>query len=149
MVIELLTTIFGGGVSGLLGTAVTKYFGYLEAKQKQEERKEERKHELSLLDKQAELRAQEAESEQQIAAWDAFAQSYNHDASTGKGSQWVINILRLVRPVLTLILLGLTGLIYFNLDDTELQGVIVHGVVYTSTTAVLWWFGSRPHNSGK
>jgi hypothetical protein len=69
--------------------------------------------------------------------------SYDHDRGYGRASQWVVNILRLVRPALTLGLITLTGLIYFSLDNASQRQDVIEMVSYATTAAIVWWFGAR------
>ncbi len=96
-----------------------------------------------------EARAQETEQELALAAqagsWAGLEASIMADASIGKASRWVINILRLVRPVLTLLLWLLTGWIFAITQD----GHIAEACVFAATAATLWWFGDRaPRGEG-
>jgi len=75
------------------------------------------------------MRSQEAELELAIAAqhgsWQGLSASIEADARTGVASQWVINILRLVR--------------FFVTQESS----IVEAAVFAATAATLWWFGDR------
>ena len=56
--------------------------------------------------------------------------------------KFVTNILRLVRPILTLSLIGLVGAIYFYATPTgKLE--IESSVVFMLSGAIAWWFGDR------
>ena len=151
----LLTMIFGGGATGLLGTLFSRVFDFVDKAQ-------ERKFILEKYRLDAELRAKEMESEERVAETksygDMIAASYQHDTGIGQGSQWVVDVLRLVRPVLTLVLWLLVGLIWFSImqdiknanalpwlaeKSAVLKEQIVGSVVYCATAATLWWFGSR------
>jgi hypothetical protein len=152
---ELLTMIFGGGATGLLGTFFSRIFDFVEKGQ-------ERKFVLEKYRLDAELRAKEMESEERIAEAKGYADtlsaSYLHDSNMGQASLWVINILRLVRPVITLWLWLLVAMIWFSImmDIERANGLpwlieksailkeqIVGSVVYCATAATLWWFGTR------
>jgi membrane associated rhomboid family serine protease len=60
----------------------------------------------------------------------------------GTGSLWVIDLLRLVRPVLTFSLIVLVGMLYFSADMGG-RATIEASVIYMCSSAVLWWFGDR------
>ena len=57
------------------------------------------------MDKQATLQAAETESELAITQAETAARlreaSYSHDTRTGRPHAWVVDILRLIRPILT------------------------------------------------
>lgn len=138
---ELLLSLIGGGATGLLGSMFSRVFGYFE--QRQTQRFILEKYRLD-----AEERAKERESERLIAesseAADMLTASFRHDASYGQGSQWVVNLLRLVRPCLTLLLWLLVALIWLTLEaEYDYQGQILSTILYCATAATLWWFGTR------
>lgn len=151
----LMTMIFGGGATGLLGTLFSRVFDVWD-------RAQERKFIIEKYRLDAELRAKETESEERMAesqsAAEMISASYLHDSSAGTGSPWVVNILRLVRPALTLMLWVLVAFIWVSImKDIEqakdlpwlaeksqvLKEQIVGSVVYCATAATLWWFGTR------
>lgn len=145
----MIDTLLTGGVVGIAGAFFEKIAGvglrWIEIKEKDKERE----HELKLLDKQAEIRLAETEIEGKIAMQKADAenlsQSYVHDQSSGQGSQWVVNTLRMIRPAITIGLIALTTCIYFSLTekDATLKQQIIDTVLFTTGTVTLWWFGSR------
>ena len=61
----------------------------------------------------------------------------------------MINVLRLVRPALTLALIAMTAAFWFSrdldttIDGESLRGRIVASTLYLATAAVTWWFGDR------
>ena len=132
-----------GGIFGLVGTALGRVAGFFERRQIHAQEQAQWSHELALHRLNMEARAQETEQELALAAqagsWAGLEASIMADASIGKASRWVINILRLVRPVLTLLLWLLTGWIFAITQD----GSIVEACVFAATAATLWWFGDR------
>ena len=138
---EVLLTILGGGVTGLFGTMFDRIFGHFE-------KKEERKFILQKYQLDAQERARERESELAIAENRAAAEiltaSYQHDANIGAADRWVINLLRLVRPSITLMLWFMVVLIWLTVDEEyDFKGQIISTVLYCATAATLWWFGTR------
>ncbi len=150
---ELILSLLTGGATGILGSLLGRVTGFFEKAQAQKFRQEEWGHERALIEMQMRGRQGEWEHERAIAEADAAARmreaSYAHDSATGRGSQWVVNVLRLVRPALTLALIALTAAFWFSLDlDTtadgeSLRGRIVAATLYLATAAVTWWFGDR------
>lgn len=144
---ETLLSIIGGGATGLLGTMFDRVFGYYE---KIEERKFIlQKHELDSIE-----RAKDRESQANISEINNSAKlvetSYAHDTNFGTGSQWVINLLRLVRPTITLILWFLVALIWISVgEDYDFKGQIISTVLYCATAATLWWFGTRDNKKSR
>ena len=143
----ILETILGV-IAGGLGSWVGKVIGIYE-------RKQTFAHEIHLLEMQMKAQRAETESELAIAREDAFASmreaSYVHDASVTAGSASVNNALRLVRPFLTIMLIGLVCAIWMTIakDDVVLQHQIVDGVLFMASTALAWWFGDRAPHSKK
>lgn len=144
---EVLLSILGGGATGLLGTIFSRMFGFFEVQK-------EREFILHKYKLDAQERARERESEAAIAADNAAAtileSSYAHDTNIGAASQWVINLLRLVRPVITLLLWFLVALIWLTVEEQyDFKGQIISTVLYCATAATLWWFGTRDRREKK
>ena len=101
---------------------------------------------MEMLELQNRLGAEESERELAIAestaAADVRTASYGHDSSVGVGSAWVVNVLRLVRPVLTFTLIVLVGIVYFK-SDIGGKATIELSVLFMCSSSVLWWFGDR------
>ena len=148
--IESLIVGGAGGLSGILGSAFGQVFSWLERKQQMKLKELEYEHELRLLDRQAELRMAEREQENEhaleMADINSFTQlraaTYEHDSNIGEAAQWVINILRLVRPALTVILIGGALWAVSRLGESAVQDAS-NQLIYLATTAVSWWFMDR------
>ncbi len=132
-----------GGVFGIIGTALGRVAGYFERKQTFLQEEKRWGHELKLHELQMKASKQETEMELAIGAqkgsWDGLKASLIADANIGIAAQWVINILRLVRPSLTLLLWLITAWIFAKTQD----GDIANAAVFAATAATLWWFGDR------
>lgn len=132
-----------GGVFGIIGTVIGRVAGFFERRQSFKQAQARWGHELELHKLQMQARSQEAEIELAIAAqegsWRGLQASIDAEAKIGKASLWVINLLRLVRPVLTLMLWFITGWIF----SVTQNGSIVEAAVFAATAATLWWFGDR------
>ena len=149
---ELIGTVLTGGATGVIGSVIGKAFSFVDAWQ--EEKKAEKDHgrTIEMLRLQNEIGAEENEREMAVAEANADANmrmaSYQHDAMAGTSSIWVANLLRLVRPVLTLGLIILVGILYFSADIGG-KATIEASVIYMSSSSVLWWFGDRCLRSKK
>ena len=143
----LIGSVLTGGATGLVGSLLSKGIGLFEAHQRRKDRELDFAHELKLLDKQAELRTAETENELAIANAETAASlreaSYAHDTSMGKPHRWVVDVLRMVRPVLTGFLLCLVAGIYFTTDDFAMKAGVIESVLFMASSAVTWWFGDR------
>lgn len=139
-----------GGVFGLIGTALGRVAGFFEQKQAFAQERARWSHEVTLHELNQKARAMETEAElaliEQAGSWRGLEASFKAEASAGLASQWVVNILRLVRPVLTLLLWLITGWIFSKTQD----GNVVDAAVFAATAATLWWFGDRaPRQSNR
>jgi len=143
---ELIGTVLTGGATGVIGSVIGKAFSFVDAWQ--EEKKAEKDHgrTIEMLRVKNESGTEEKEREMAVAEANADANmrmaSYQHDAMAGTSSIWVANLLRLVRPVLTLGLIILVGILYFSADMGG-RATIEASVIYMTSSAVLWWFGDR------
>ena len=149
---DLIATVVSGGATGIIGSVVGGAFKWLDRRDAAREADAVRAHELSLQRLAIETRAAETESERAIVeaetAGAALAASYRHDRAAPPATPWVADVKAMVRPALTFALILLTAAIYFALDDgasgaAELRAYVVNTVVYTTSAAVLWWFGDR------
>lgn len=143
--LDLLGTVLTGGATGIIGSILGKAFSFLDYWVEKKKADAEHGRTLELLKLQNQLGAEESERELKIAeanaASDIRMASYGHDSSAGAGSSWVVDILRLVRPILTFTLIVLVGIIYFH--DPIGRDTIEASVLYMMSSAVLWWFGDR------
>ena len=144
--IDAFSLIFSGGATGPFGTIANRLLNYVDEKQRYQ-------HELALLEMQARIGSQEREQERMIMEGETAAAlkmaSYDHDSAYGKGSRWVVNTLRLFRPVLTLILLLAVFVIWICTTDPSLQQQMVGMFIYLATVAMTWWFGDRGQASSQ
>lgn len=145
---EFLISLLSGGATGIIGTLVGRIVGFYENKQKFA-------HELKLLELQARIGAEEAERELAIAEAKAAADlriaSYSHDSDTGQGSQWVTNTLRLIRPLLTAVLVLAVIMLWFTAEqfEADIRTQVVVAIIYLATSAVTWWFGDRAPSASR
>lgn len=132
-----------GGLFGIVGTALGRVAGFFERKQTFLQEQARWSHEYKLHELNMQARSQETEMELALAAqsgsWRGLEASIKADAAIGKASQWVVNILRLVRPSLTLLLWMITAGIFIITRESA----IVEAAVFAATAATLWWFGDR------
>lgn len=126
---SVLGNVASGGLLGLLGQVAT---GFMHAYQVREETKAQ----VMLLEAQQRVATEQA-------AGVAFAASQQAETATQTNvSPWAANIKTLWRPALTLLLLALSTVIYFQ--SPEVTRADIAGNIVTATTAcIFWWFGSR------
>jgi len=143
-----------GGLFGLLGNVATKIFGFFERKQELAARREEWGHELSLQRLQMEARRAETEQELAIAqaqgSWSGLAASAQAEARVGRSYKWVDAVRALVRPALTVGLMGFLATAALVLEPGDIdRAFVVESLVFAAVTAIVWWFGDRaPKRAG-
>ena len=149
---DLIGTVLTGGATGVIGSVIGKAFSFLDAWQEEKKADKEHGRTLEMLRLQNEIGAEENEREMAVAEANADANmrmaSYSHDSMAGPSSVWVANLLRLVRPALTLSLIVLVGVLYFSAEVNG-RATIEASVFYMCSSSVLWWFGDRALRSKK
>ena len=144
---DMIFSVLTGGATGILGSVLGKAFNFVDMYV--EERKAEGEHErtMEMHRLQSELRADELENERAIveeeSAGAARVASYSMMTGVEVPYPWVAACLRLMRPLLTVMLVGIVWYIYATSNDLAQQETIIQSVIYMSSTAVLWWFGDR------
>jgi hypothetical protein len=126
--LDLLTNALGGGALGVLLRIGNGFFDNYKAGQ-------EHKRELEKAKAMAEIAANKAQ-------WEAFTASQNASIAPVNTAPWAANVLTLFRPAITLLLLILVTIIFFNVPDFE-QADMVDEVQFAAFNCVGWWFGDR------
>jgi hypothetical protein len=147
--LETIATVASGGIMGMIGSIISKGFSLVDRHQQAKTKSQEWEHQRSLLELKQRYAQEQTSQCAQIVQEKEEAQarihSYQHDNAIGEGSKWVVNTLRLVRPVLTLGLILLTAMVWHGTKNTspELREEITHTILFCATTALTWWFGDR------
>ena len=162
MLMSILGSIFAGGATGLIGTAISRLGDFFQ-------QRENHKHELELMRENRETMKVRGELNMQAKDAEAFESSIAADKAaytTGKDlPKWAefmlafVDFVRgLMRPALTIYLIVLTSLIYHQIDAVlkaagvqsiqadlaaDLLRKIILTILYLTTTCVTWWFGTR------
>lgn len=145
-IIGLAASAAGGGVFGLIGTVIGRAAGIVERRQDNAQEQARWAHEAVM--QEAKLREMAAATEAQIrladvaGAWRGLAASMEAEASIGDSYRWVNAVRALTRPLLTLLLWVITGLVFLG-ASTEARAGIVETTTFAATAATLWWFGDR------
>lgn len=136
MITEILTSIVGGGVTGLLGSTITHYFDYLNTKEKNKFILANHAHEIAMREMDAKIIAEEwnarnaiavieTEGKIEVADSEAFKASltsepklYHNPSLISKASNsllvFVDAVRGLVRPGITLYLCIITTAVYLQ-----------------------------------
>jgi hypothetical protein len=166
---EYLTSILAGGATGLLGTGISRVFSFFENKQKyrqqlellrinREAAKEESEYRLKEAELSGKLKLSQIEEEGRAASEAganlALGNSYLEAATRWSegNSPWMVfvDVLRgVTRPGLTILLCLTAFVMWTRTEDKDLENQIVMTFLYLNTSAVLWWFGSRPSSYNK
>lgn len=154
----MISDIVFGGLTGLVGGIAQKVADYKVKKLEIEAARIKQENELALRRVDAELMKEEwaqrtkvAEVEADAAAFEAShdePELYSEKVKPTKGQGWllvIVDFLRgFVRPFLTLYLCGVTTAMYIRSDGGQINPQsVVDTVLFLTTTAVCWWFGSR------
>jgi len=149
-ILGITASAAGGGLFGLLGTALGRVAGFFERRQTIAHEERRWAHESSLLELQRVAAAQETEAELAIArvegSWSGLQASLAAEAAIGASYKWVNAARALTRPILTLLLWGITSAIWFSADLAE-RASVVETATFAATAATLWWFGDRSAQS--
>ena len=144
---DMIFSVLTGGATGILGSVLGKVFNFADVFIEEKKAKGEHERTIEMHRLQSELRADELESElaivQEQSAGAAQVASYAMMTGVEVPYPWVAAILRLMRPLLTVMLVGIVWYIYASSNDLAQQETIIQSVIYMSSTAVLWWFGDR------
>lgn len=128
-----------GAALGALGSVVNTGLGIYREKIQiaADEKRRSDEYEIAKLnaDKDKEVSAINAQAQ-------SLAASYKHDTETGDAAQWVINIIRLVRPSITFYALGLITVFWFFATDVD-KALIITATLDICSMSVAWWFGDR------
>ena len=164
-VVEALGAIFGGGVTGLVGSAITAFtevkregmrFKHNEAMAQLalDTTKAEAEGKFKVIDREVEGRVAVGELQALQASYAADKATY----STSDTPSWVRALLGLVdvlrgsvRPVITYYFTVFISIAFFKFYTSaistvaveDILGRIVTVVLYVGTTCILWWFGTR------
>ena len=168
-VISAVSAIAGGGITGLLGAGITSFTEYKTkmASFAHEQKMTDLNMQMAQLDAESRFKIaqSEADAAKDVAATEAFTKSHTADIAryaTGDRAAnstgfIVVDVIRgLVRPTLTIYVMVVVTLIYYQLmqlvggltaipthDALVMVKSVIDALLYITTTIVLWWFGTR------
>lgn len=142
----LAASAAGGGIFGLVGTALGRVAGYFEQRQAFKQETARWAHEVELVGLQQAAARQESEAELALAntagSWQGLSASMQAEAAIGSSYRWVDAVRGVTRPTLTLLLWLISVGIWFGADPGD-RAAIVETATFAATAATLWWFGDR------
>jgi hypothetical protein len=138
-----------GGILGIFGSSLGAVAKYFQARQEHKQKKE-------MLELQMQAVSQQG-------SWDGLQMSHESAKSSSDTYKWVNAIRGLYRPLLTTALLVVAYILFCDLLDIvrgsntndalmkfltagevkELLKYIVYSLVFSTSTAIVWWFGDR------
>lgn len=162
---DSLVTVLSGGATGLLGALVSRVSDHISERSKNKFDMEYLKLQIEANAKESTNRIEELRVEaetgksvknhvEELEPKEVFGDSYEETSirMTKKHSDWfvMVDVIRgVIRPLLTVLLCLMTFLVWVFTTEASLKEQTVMTILYMSTTAVLWWFGTRPSNKGK
>ncbi len=145
--LDLIANAASGGLLGVIGSFINKGFNVYDNIQTAKAQEIANTHELALYEAQAKLKVIEEENQLMIANNTANAElrsaSYDLNFDSTNGNPKVTDFLRLVRPILTFILISLVGVIWAFTGDKSLNQELVDSILFCASSAITWWFGDR------
>lgn len=145
-IMGLAASAAGGGLFGLMGTALGRVAGIFEQREHHAHERAMWAHQQVMLDV-----TRAAERERDYAAlekveldgrWAGLRASVQADAAIGESYRWVSAVRGLTRPVLTFALWAITAFIFVHADVSG-RSQIIETSTFAATAATLWWFGDR------
>ncbi len=145
-IIGLAASAAGGGLFGLAGTVIGRAAGLVERRQEHAQERARWAHEAGLAAMQRQAAAEAGEAALRVSEssgqWQGLARSLEAEAAIGDSYAWVNAVRALTRPVLTLLLWLISGLVFLG-ASAEARAAIVETTTFAATAATLWWFGDR------
>ena len=142
--LETILSAAGGGLFGLIGSGFTKFMGWKEKKLEYAFQIDMAKEERENMAKEIELAKTRGAIDLELQESEADAKglqvAINAEASITGTSQWVADLRGSLRPILTYALSAGA----FVLILTSPGNPWVNEFIFLATTAVTFWFGSRP-----
>lgn len=159
-------SVASGGVLGLVGSIAGKVGQLFQARQERKNRQLDYEHELKLLEMQHAQASREDLHEVDLmeteGSYAGLQASIEAEGRISEVSTWVNNLRSLTRPFLTFSLVGIVTWMFIVLMRAiqtgtenalvdllgsaaviEILTYIIYSVVFSASTAVVWWFGDR------
>ena len=145
-IVGLAASAAGGGIFGLLGTALGRAVGFFERRQDIQHEERRWDHEVQLIQLQQAAKVAETEAEivltETEGSWRGLQASLNAEAQIAASYKWVDAARALTRPALTILLWLITAAIWAYANEAN-RSSITETATFAATAATLWWFGDR------
>ena len=158
-------SVASGGLFGLLGSLVGVGTKYLQQRQANAQRSKEWLHEIELRKLNMEAGDRETENELAIAqsegSWRGLEASYKTVIPASQVHTVVNDLRALFRPLLTFSLIALSAVLFWWVwsgileanpkvlavfSESDIKDIIrymIHTIFFSTSTAIVWWFGDR------
>lgn len=159
----ILLSLLSGGLTGLLGKSIERYFDHKAKKLEAEIEERKYAHQIKLVEMQGKAAVEVEDSKAFKASIKSDKPDKFYEGKYTPKQAWLMIFLDFcrgfIRIGLTAYLCILTTIIYFkaerivNLDVIlptmayDLVSMIINTILYLTTTAILWQFGSRGSNA--
>lgn len=172
--LDIASSVLSGGVTGIIGAAITRYADHESEKLKLKALEITNKHnleskqiDLQIMKQEWEMRDKiattEAESRMDVADSQAFAASYSYEPKSNSNSKlytknqnWLMVILDFlsgaVRPgasywslfIMSYLLYRALNMSIAPATSDAAYSEVIQNLLFTTSTIITWWFGTRP-----
>jgi len=169
-IVSGISSLLSGGATGIIGSIVTNISDYFEQRRKNQHQLKLRELDIQEMEKEYEWRAkiteQKTETKVQEISYDHDSRSYTSGMQLKSG--WLkaplvfVDFIRgMVRPALTIFLIVLVWMTFNKvqgvIDSAGMEALnpdkamsiyagVIDMILYLASTAVTWWFGTRPRS---
>ncbi|HXM00890.1 MAG TPA: hypothetical protein VN932_13255 [Rhizomicrobium sp.] len=133
---------------GLVGNIAAKLLSRNDAQAALTQKQAEWAHQTDMLKLQ--MQSRQARSDQDAAtvpaedAWTGLIASLKSEGAIPSTYRWVDAVRALVRPALTLGLVGVLAAAFFAMSPADIdRDTVIRSLVFAGVTAIVWWFGDR------
>lgn len=146
-IVTSLGSAASGGILGIAGSLIGFIGNYFKSKL-------EHKQKLDLMEMELKVKAQ-------AGSWEGLRTSLQAESNIGQTYLWVNAVRGLYRPVLTTLLVIMSYVLFRDIiaaigdkesllttvmtkiEIKDLLRYIVYSLVFSASTAIVWWFGDR------
>jgi hypothetical protein len=142
------SSALSGGVFGLVGNIASKLLSHNDAQVALAQKQAEWVHQTEMLKLQMQSRQARSEQDATVApeegAWSGLIASLKSEGAIPSTYRWVDAVRALVRPALTLGLVGVLAAAFFAMSPADIdRDTVIRSLVFAGVTAIVWWFGDR------
>ena len=144
---DFLLAKLSGGLTGIAGSVIGKIFSFADSYLEEKKKDKDHARTIEMTRLQSELRQDEWENERAIVESEQDGKvkvaAYSMFQDVPVPYPFIAGIIRLIRPVLTILLVAIVWYVFATTEDFAQRETIIQSVLYLASTAVLFWFGDR------